>query len=121
MRREQILDARLSVIRTYRSFTSRLADNGRRIRAAHRRARNDGNAATAGPAAEVPSSFAGFLFSGIAHIAGGYDHVLFLLCLLLPAVLQRSDKTRRWVESENLTSALVAVIWIATAFRLRTH
>ena len=74
--------------------------------------------ATAGPAAEVPSSFTGFLFSGIAHIAGGYDHVLFLLCLLLPAVLQRSDKTLRWMGSENLTSALVAVIWIATAFTI---
>ncbi len=67
-------------------------------------------------ATEARSSFAGFLFSGIAHIAGGYDHVLFLLCLLLPAVLQRSTQTRRWVGSENLTSALVAVIWIATAF-----
>lgn len=69
-------------------------------------------------ATEARSNFAGFLFSGIAHIAGGYDHVLFLLCLLLPAVLQRSDEARRWVGSENPTSALVAVIWIATAFTI---
>jgi hypothetical protein len=69
---------------------------------------------------EVPSGFAGFLASGIAHIAGGYDHVLFLLCLLLPAVLQRqnADNTDRWVARENLTSALVAVVWIATAFTI---
>ena len=73
---------------------------------------------TAEPAADAPSSFAGLLFSGITHIAGGYDHVLFLLCLLLPAVLQRSDKTRCWVGSENLTRALVEVIWIATAFTI---
>ena len=70
------------------------------------------------PATEARSNFVGFLFSGIAHIAGGYDHVLFLLCLLLPAVLQRSDRTRRWVGSENLTGALVAVIWVATAFTI---
>lgn len=67
-------------------------------------------------ATETPSGFNGFLTSGIAHIAGGYDHVLFLLCLLLPAVLRRSDN--RWVARENLTSALVAVVWIATAFTI---
>ena len=72
----------------------------------------------AADATEAPSGFAGFLSSGIAHIAGGYDHVLFLLCLLLPAVLQRSDKTRRWVGSADLTKALVGVIWIATAFTI---
>ena len=76
------------------------------------------NLAGASDADEVPSGFSGFLASGIAHIAGGYDHVLFLLCLLLPAVLQRQSaaNTGRWVARENLTSALVAVIWIATAF-----
>ena len=65
---------------------------------------------------EVPSGFSGFFESGIAHIAGGYDHVLFLLCLLLPAVLQRHGS--RWMARENVTSALVAVIWIATAFTI---
>lgn len=76
--------------------------------------------ASADPADEVPSGFSGFLSSGIAHIAGGYDHVLFLLCLLLPAVLQRqvTANTRRWVPRDNLISALVAVIWIATAFTI---
>ena len=71
-------------------------------------------------AAEVPSGFSGFLASGIAHIAGGYDHVLFLLCLLLPAVLLRQSvaNTGRWVARDNLTSALVAVVWIATAFTI---
>lgn len=72
--------------------------------------------ASADPVEEVPSGFSGFLTSGIAHIAGGYDHVLFLLCLLLPAVLQRRE--HRWVARDNLISALVAVIWIATAFTI---
>lgn len=76
--------------------------------------------ASADPADQAPSGFSGFLLSGMAHIAGGYDHVLFLLCLLLPAVLQRqhAGNTRRWVARENLLSALIAVIWIATAFTL---
>ncbi len=72
--------------------------------------------ASADPADEAPSGFSGFLLSGIAHIAAGYDHVLFLLCLLLPAVLQRRE--HRWVPRDNLISALVAVIWIATAFTI---
>ena len=39
-------------------------------------------------AAEAPpSSFAGFVAEGVHHILIGTDHVLFLLCLLLPAVL----------------------------------
>jgi len=76
------------------------------------------NLAVAGAAEEMPSGFSGFLASGIAHIAGGYDHVLFLLCLLLPAVLQRqyAGNAGRWVARENPISALIAVIWIATAF-----
>ncbi|MBC8117976.1 MAG: HupE/UreJ family protein [Burkholderiaceae bacterium] len=69
-------------------------------------------------AADVPSGFSGFVSSGIAHIAGGFDHVLFLLCLLLPAVLQRqrAGQTDRWIPRDNTQGALVAVIWIATAF-----
>jgi len=72
--------------------------------------------AAADSAAETPSGFAGFLSTGIAHIAGGFDHVLFLLCLLLPAVLQRS--AGRWVARDDVASALITVIWVATAFTL---
>ena len=39
---------------------------------------------------EAPSRWQ-FLEEGIRHILGGYDHVLFLLCLLLPAVMRRRD------------------------------
>lgn len=74
--------------------------------------------AAADVAAQMPGGFSGFLSSGMAHIVGGYDHVLFLLCLLLPAVLQRQHTANsgRWIARENVTSALLTVIWIATAF-----
>jgi hypothetical protein len=39
-----------------------------------------------GAAAAVPASF---LAAGVHHLVTGYDHLLFLLCLLLPAVLGR--------------------------------
>ncbi len=76
--------------------------------------------AAADPSADAPSGFSGFLSSGIAHIAGGVDHVLFLLCLLLPAVLQRQHTANsgRWIARDNVTGALVTVIWIATAFTI---
>lgn len=67
-------------------------------------------------AQEAPSGFSGFFSSGIAHIAGGIDHVLFLLALLLPAVLTRRDG--RWVARDNVPSALWTVVWIATAFTI---
>ena len=72
--------------------------------------------AGADTAADAPSGFRGFLWSGTAHISGGFDHVLFLLTLLLPAVLQRRDG--RWVARDDVKSALVSVIWIATAFTI---
>lgn len=72
--------------------------------------------AGADTAADTPSGFSGFLWSGVAHISGGFDHVLFLLTLLLPAVLQR--RAGRWVARDDAKSALIAVIWIATAFTI---
>ena len=42
------------------------------------------SASVSGTAAPVPSSF---LAAGVLHLLTGYDHLLFLLCLLLPAVL----------------------------------
>ncbi|MFX8137539.1 HupE/UreJ family protein, partial [Acinetobacter baumannii] len=37
----------------------------------------------------VNAGFAGFVVEGMAHIASGLDHVLFLVTLLLVAVWQR--------------------------------
>ncbi len=70
------------------------------------------------------SSFFGFVREGVHHILIGYDHILFLLSLLLPAVWIRSavtaPRTRvtrtRWVASDNLRLALTNVLKVVTAF-----
>jgi hypothetical protein len=51
---------------------------------------------------------------GVWHIAVGADHVLFLLCLLLPAVLVRED--RRWAPVPRLRPAAAEVLRVVTAF-----
>ena len=53
---------------------------------------------------------------GIVHIWAGYDHILFLLALLLPSVLVRDDKG--WRAVERLRPALVDVLRIVTAFTI---
>jgi hypothetical protein len=68
-------------------------------------------AATASPPA-TPS----FLAEGIGHILGGYDHVLFLLCLLLPSVLRRTASG--WQPVDRLWQAVWPVAGIVTAFTL---
>lgn len=51
---------------------------------------------------------------GIFHIWTGYDHVLFLLALLLPSVLKRDG--REWQPLPRLRPALTDVLRIVTAF-----
>lgn len=51
---------------------------------------------------------------GADHIWMGFDHVMFLVALLLPAVLVR--KHGRWRESVDFMPALVNVVKIVTAF-----
>lgn len=67
----------------------------------------------ASPAAQAP---AGFLSEGVHHIVTGYDHVLFLLCLLFPAVMRRT--ARGWQPMPTLREAVWPVIGIVTAFTL---
>jgi hypothetical protein len=70
------------------------------------------------------SSFPGFVREGIHHILIGYDHILFLLSLLLPAVWIRSRVTdprtglprTRWVPATDLRFALTNVFKVVTAF-----
>jgi len=72
----------------------------------------------------APSSFAGFVREGIHHILIGYDHILFLLSLLLPAVWIRSRAVdprtgiahTRWMPSTDLRGALGSVLKVVTAF-----
>jgi hypothetical protein len=59
----------------------------------------DPKAAAAGPdSAPADTATASFIAAGAHHIFTGYDHVLFLICLLLPAVLRRTDGGWRPVE-----------------------
>ncbi|HWK83099.1 MAG TPA: HupE/UreJ family protein [Caldimonas sp.] len=55
-----------------------------------------------------------FLEEGIRHILTGYDHVLFLLCLLLPAVLRRTPEG--WLPVDRLSQAVLPIVGIVTAF-----
>jgi hypothetical protein len=79
---------------------------------------------TASPDSAPASSFAGFVREGVHHILIGYDHILFLLSLLLPAVWLRSTATdprtgvtrTRWVPSDDLKLALTNVLKVVTAF-----
>jgi hypothetical protein len=55
-----------------------------------------------------------FLHEGIRHILTGYDHVLFLLCLLLPSVMRRTPQG--WRPVERLSQAVLPVVGIVSAF-----
>ena len=53
---------------------------------------------------------------GVWHIWTGFDHVLFLLTLLLPAVLQR--RAGRWQAVSGFREAFRTVFFIVTSFTL---
>lgn len=67
-----------------------------------------------GGASGVSHGTASFIREGVWHIWTGYDHVLFLLALLLPAVLRRQEG--RWQAVERLRPALWSVLRTVTAF-----
>lgn len=69
----------------------------------------------AGGSADSPFA-RGFFPAGVHHILIGYDHVLFLICLLLPAVLVRRDG--RWVPVDRWTEAARRVLVTVTAFTI---
>lgn len=58
--------------------------------------------------------FVDFLREGIHHILIGYDHLAFLISLLLPAALVRVN--RRWEPSPSLRGSLGHILGIVTAF-----
>jgi len=66
------------------------------------------------PEQMAPTGAWGFLREGIRHILGGYDHVLFLLCLLLPSVMRRTPQG--WQPVEKLSQAVWPVVGIVSAF-----
>jgi hypothetical protein len=60
--------------------------------------------------------FRGFVTEGIWHILKGYDHLLFLLTLLFPAVLRYGGAG--WVPQTTLRESALDVLKIVTAFTL---
>lgn len=62
------------------------------------------------------ASFKQYLSLGIWHIWTGFDHLLFLFSLLLPAVLTLHGA--RWHGSTNLRASLIDIAKVVTAFTL---
>jgi hypothetical protein len=68
---------------------------------------------------EVTSSgwwrgFVAIVTLGFDHIVTGYDHVMFLIALLLPAVMRREDD--RWQPVDRFAPAVANAVTIVTAF-----
>jgi len=59
-------------------------------------------------------AFADFAREGVWHIWVGYDHILFLLSLLLPSVVSR--RGRSWLAVASFRPALIEVLKVVTAF-----
>ena len=57
-----------------------------------------------------------YIADGVWHIWIGYDHILFLLSLLLPAVLLR--RANQWQPAPTLRGALIETLKVVTAFTL---
>lgn len=62
------------------------------------------------------AGFSTFVASGVHHILIGWDHLAFLLALLLPAVFRREDG--RWVPSNSLRASVAQTVQIVTAFTI---
>ncbi|QOL51538.1 HupE/UreJ family protein [Massilia litorea] len=60
--------------------------------------------------------FSEYVRHGVWHIWIGFDHILFLVSLLLPAVLVRHEG--RWQGRETLKASVIDVLKIVTAFTL---
>lgn len=61
-----------------------------------------------------PKVFKEFVIHGIWHIWLGFDHVVFLITLLLPSVMMAVAS--RWMPHQSFRSALWNVVKIATVF-----
>lgn len=62
----------------------------------------------------VTPRFSAIVRLGVEHILSGYDHLLFLTALLLPAVLRRRDGV--WEPAADFRSVLLDVLRTVTAF-----
>ena len=76
-------------------------------------------AATATASAMPDSHAPSFIGEGVRHILTGYDHLLFLLCLLLPSVLTRQPgPPPRWQAVAGWRQAILPVAKTVTLFTL---
>jgi len=71
---------------------------------------------TLGPDVDRWAQWQTFIREGVTHIWQGFDHLLFLLALLLPSVLRREGG--RWVVTDNFRHAMAYIVKIVTAFTL---
>ena len=81
--------------------------------------RRAGDAAT-GTSSLAPAATTGassFFFDGIHHILIGYDHILFLVCLLLPSVLRRRTGGG-WEPVPGWRDAVWPIVGTVTMFTL---
>jgi hypothetical protein len=62
------------------------------------------------------TSIKSFVEEGVWHIWMGLDHILFLTCLILPAVFQR--RSARWQAADSMRDVAIEVFEIVTAFTL---
>ena len=60
--------------------------------------------------------FKDYVVEGVWHIWIGFDHILFLISLLLPAVLIYSAK--KWQAQQNFKTAFFDVLKVVTAFTI---
>ncbi len=67
-------------------------------------------------AAPVSQILRTYIAEGVHHIWQGFDHLLFLITLLLPAVLVRVQG--RWLPASGLRPAAVELLKVVTAFTL---
>jgi hypothetical protein len=61
--------------------------------------------------------FGTFLQEGVWHIWTGYDHILFLIALVLPCVLQRAPRSD-WIPATSIRAAFLNTLKIVTAFTI---
>jgi hypothetical protein len=66
--------------------------------------------------ASVWASFARFIGEGIWHVATGYDHIAFVLLLLLPSVLRPVEG--KWQGATRLSQVTRDIVTIVSAFTI---
>lgn len=64
----------------------------------------------------VLRGFIGFIWLGVWHILIGFDHILFLMALVLPAVLLRREG--EWEPVPDFRRGLVKIVTIVTFFTI---